>query len=95
MVDFKLFGSDDDNLGVFTEDGWISLHLIDLMKKQAKTVLEQKVELIQERKEVGHAIAICSNNRFICVETVKNNRPHLISSRYIVFEIQGKDLIWV
>ena len=93
LVDFRLFGENQDRVIALTRGGGVYLCQIDYGQKKAEVVAETKIELTRQKKEKGFAIAVSEDNGFAFVEIEgKNKRYQEVSSRAVVLEIAEQAL---
>ena len=91
IMDFRLFGEDQDQVVSVTEDGHVILIGLDYEEKRAR-VSQSEVKMIVEREDRPRSIAVCDENHFVLVEIGQWRKPY-ICSRTILFEVRDGILV--
>ena len=92
IIDFRLFGEQEEKAIAVTEDGHILLYNLDYNQKTGSVINSFKIELKEERKEEAQSIAVCDKNEYAIVEIGQSESPW-VSSRMVIIKIEGDSLI--
>ena len=96
IMEFKVFGKNEDQIIAITDDGYLILYKIDYLSRNGWVETHYKISLLEERKERLLSIAVCKESGYALVEIegYRTNARRPISSRMMVFEVRQGSLIW-
>ena len=83
ILDFRVFGEEDESVVSVTNDGYIILHSLDYYNAVGSEV--SNLEFLEEAEEMPNSIAVCKKNEYVCVEIGKN--ASCLSSRMVILKL--------
>ena len=91
IMDFRLFGSKEDQVVSVTNDGFVLLYKLDYGQKRGSVIDHSEIKLFRDRAEMPVSVAVCGKGEYVFVEIGQGQIPW-VSCRIVVLQIRGKSL---
>ena len=92
IVDFRLFGENEDKVVSITVDAFIIFYKLDYSERSGSILDSYEVNRIQERGECGTSIAVCDKGKYVLAE-IGGSLFSPICSRMFLLEVSGDRLV--
>ena len=87
VVDFKLYGENQSELAVLTNESHIILYKIEYKSKFGYMDCNHKIQSSYELDEHGVSLVVCPKNEYIFLETGLEAEGKTVSSQLLIFKI--------
>ena len=87
IVDYKLFGDQENQFVAISDDGSLGLINFDYTRKRANLEGKKKLDLIQEREEKLSSVGVCSKSKYLLIETRSDKIKKRVISRLLVMKV--------
>ena len=91
IVDFRLFGDEDNKIVSIADKGDILLSILNYDLKKVISKARHKIKLDSDRRELLLSVSACDQGRYIVVTTIEFST--FKSSRMIILEVKGRSLV--
>ena len=90
IMSFCIFGKGENRVLAVTKKGVLLLYKFDFNNSVGFVQANKDIQLIENRREVGHSLSICDKNLYFCVELRNGEGERTFTSRYLVYELEGQ-----